>query len=195
MKKQEATSASGEKALIEQIASLQGIPEGIIDIMENTLRGALDLENDADHKPWVEFRENITNNPKLRSFLMDHEFLYGLSVMNKVIDRLLAIYIAGDSDQSDRDFGVSCIISGDEQYLSLAQSIPKIILGAPWASERLKWKVRKSLAGFLKLREAFTLLTPDDFAFEFEVNRYYKVKVLLDLIIWCLKYLSTGSPN
>lgn len=177
--KTEETTQQGQREIAAQVSGL----------MRRIIGGAFAAESDADPRPWLEFRQQITDNPKMKPFLSDADFLHGFSVMNKVTDRLLRIYHSENHEQEmDWDFGPYLVTDrGDELYFNCAESIPYIILGAQAASdcdEHDAWTIRENLTGFLKLREAFDLLSSEDFSGPFHHN---EAKVLMDVIVWCLE--------
>lgn len=202
MKTQETTQPGGEKALLQQIRELQqqlgdclqgpGSPqpkpgelETVVSLMKDIIEGGFNVSSDANPWPWVELRDAILNNTETHHLFSDSDFIHGMFVMGKVTDKLLAVWHEAE-DKEDCQFGAYDETAKNKWYLHFSDVVPLIIMGCFKASNHKKseWTIKENLAGFLKVREAFNLLSPEAFSHD----RHTAAKVLLDLIIWCLGY-------
>lgn len=214
MKTQETTQPAGEKALIEQIATLQkqlgecledqknnhekaadrSDANLIIWDMENIVAGAMGLPGDCSPSTWRVLRDKLMNDKKISHFFNNALFRDGLSIINQIIDKSEIAWRGKKESQQDYSFGANDDSDENHKYFwSYAQTIPKIILGVD-NHESINDSPRH-FAAFRQIKAAFDLIPPTYFD---SVYNYFHLKIALDCILWCQRYmivLVAGLPE
>lgn len=109
---------------------------------------------------FVAFRDAIfcSFDTKTRNeFFTDADFIYGIRILNKVIDR--CYQISEDEGANDAEWGFTTSPAGSRDYQLCRHTTSKIVLGGLTIDHgREQWLVSRTHDGFIKLFEAFNAI-------------------------------------